>query len=387
MRSQPNKSLIVGLTILLMLAACNIQAPTVTLSPVAPVAVNTPAMIPPTAPPALPVAASPSILSLDMLDANNGWAMTDAVVLRTMDGGATWYSATLSGFDGAQASSFFLDASNAWMGVMGSDPTTGTLYRTTDGGVSWTSATVPFGGGSLHFVDVLNGWELVGLNAGMSHESVAVFRTSDGGATWNQVFINEPGAPGSGDSLPLIGDKNGITALDATHAWVTGAQPSNDFIYAYTSEDGGSTWTQPSFTMPAGYSGAMTSASLPVFFGSNDIVLPVLLFANNNGTVFYESEDGGQTWTASTPVPQGGFLSVASALDFFVWDGGAALHASADGGWTWSTITPNVNIKDNMLSMQFVNATTGWALTSDASSHHTLYKTSDGGITWNVLIP
>ena len=40
-----------------------------------------------------------------------------------------------------------------------------------------------------------------------------------------------------------------------------------------------------------------------------------------------------------------------------------------------------------MVSMQFVNATTGWALTSDANSHRMLYKTVDGGATWTVLIP
>ena len=32
--------------------------------------------------------------TLDMLDANNGWALTDTSVVRTMDGGATWYNAT-----------------------------------------------------------------------------------------------------------------------------------------------------------------------------------------------------------------------------------------------------------------------------------------------------
>jgi photosystem II stability/assembly factor-like uncharacterized protein len=39
------------------------------------------------------------------------------------------------------------------------------------------------------------------------------------------------------------------------------------------------------------------------------------------------------------------------------------------------------------MTFQFVNATTGWALTGDASNHHSLYKTSDGGSTWNILVP
>ena len=157
----------------------------------------------------------------------------------------------------------------------------------------------------------MNGWEMVGLNAGMSHEAVAIFRTSDGGATWSRIFVNDPSVAGFTNSLPLVGDKNGITVLDTTHAWVTGSQPSSDFIYIYASQDGGTTWAHQELTIPSAYSGAMTGASLPVFFGSSEAVLPVLLFANNNGTDFYVSHDGGQTWSATTPVGQGGFLAAA----------------------------------------------------------------------------
>jgi photosystem II stability/assembly factor-like uncharacterized protein len=37
--------------------------------------------------------------------------------------------------------------------------------------------------------------------------------------------------------------------------------------------------------------------------------------------------------------------------------------------------------------MVFVNANTGWVITSDSSNHKSLYKTNDGGKTWNALIP
>jgi photosystem II stability/assembly factor-like uncharacterized protein len=322
-----------------------------------------------------------------MLDLNNGWALTDTGVVRTSDGGSTWYNATPSGLNGAPANPFFLDASTGWLSANAGDPTTGTLYHTSDGGASWSATTVPFGGGSLHFIDAMHGWDLVGLNAGMSHEAVAIFRTSDGGATWSRIFVNDPSVTGSTDSLPLVGDKNGITVLDSTHAWVTGSQPSSDFIYIYASQDGGNTWALQNLSVPANYSGAMTGTSLPVFFGSSEAVLPVLLFANNNGTEFYVSHDGGQSWSETTPVGQGGFLSVATAKDFFVWDGSTPLIVSHDAGASWTTITPNINIKDNMVSVQFVNATTGWALTSDSASHRALYKSVDGGATWTALIP
>jgi len=375
--------------------ASSAPVPALTLPPTLPAVTEPANTVPATPPPAtaapglpaLPAAASPAIQSLVMLDLNNGWALTDTGVVRTSDGGSTWYNATPAGLNGAPASPFFLNASTGWLAASAGDPTTGTLYHTSDGGATWSSTAVPFGGGSLNFIDPMNGWDMVELSAGMSHEAVAIFRTSDGGGTWSRIFINDPGVAGSSDSLPLVGDKNGIIALDNNHTWVVGTQPSSDFIYLYTSQDGGTTWAHQEPAIPAGYSGAMTGANLPVFFGSREAVLPVLLFANNSGTDFYVSHDGGQTWTGTTPVGQGGFLAVASARDFFVWDGSASLNVSHDAGASWSTVTPNVNIKDNLVSMQFINGTTGWALTSDVNSHRMLYKTVDGGATWTVLIP
>ena len=413
MRSSTLKILLGGLAVLLAVLACSATTPAMptiatfppvstaaavtdtstplpaTSAPTVPAATDTATPLPATpAPslPTLPVATALSIQSLYMLDLNNGWALTDTGVVRTADGGSTWYNSTPAGLNGAPASPFFLNASTGWVAASAGDPTTGTLFYTSDGGATWSSTSVPFGGGSLHFIDAKNGWEMVGLNAGMSHEAVAIFRTSDGGTTWSRILINDPSVAGATDSLPLVGDKNGITVLDSQHAWVTGAQPSNDFIYIYISQDGGITWTHQNLTIPSAYSGAQTGANLPVFFGSK-AVLPVLLFANSNGTDFYVSHDGGQSWSATTPVGQGGFLAVGSASDFFVWDGSAPLNVSHDAGASWSTVTPNVNIKDNMVSMQFVNATNGWALTSDASNHRIAYKTVDGGATWTVLIP
>ncbi|HEY5158952.1 MAG TPA: YCF48-related protein, partial [Anaerolineales bacterium] len=215
--------------------------------------------------PKLPVVASPQISDLQMLDASNGWAIGNGTIMRTDDGGTTWYDASPSGISSLDvtAGRFFLDASNGWVTISGTSLTTGTLYHTTDGGHTWSSTTIPFGGASLLFVDPTDGWALVGLGAGMSHEAVAVFRTGDSGNTWNQVFIDDPTVSGSSDSLPLVGDKNGIIALDRNRGWVTGEQPSSDFIYVYLSQDGGSSWTQQNIAMPSGYSGAMTNAFLP----------------------------------------------------------------------------------------------------------------------------
>ncbi len=382
------KSILAAL-VLLAAAACSLASAPSTPTPTPVVVPPTVTPVPPTPTPPFPVVASPQIDTFDMLDAKNGWAISDTNVLRTADGGATWYNVTPPSLTnvGFAAGTSYLDASRAWVAVPGTDPTNGTLYRTSDGGATWASVAVPFGGGSLKFLDASHGWEMVGLSAGMSHQAVAVFTTSDSGTTWTQVFTDDPNAVGTSDSLPLLGDKNGITALDASHAWVTGAQPSNDFVYDYATQDGGHSWTHQNLAIPSAYAGGMTSASLPSFFGSSEAVLPVLLIASSNGVVFYNSHDDGQTWSASQPVAQGGFISVASPADFFVWDGGTSLNVSHDSGATWSVVTPNVDIHATLATFQFVNASTGWALAEDSGNHHSLYTSADGGATWTALIP
>ncbi len=398
--------LLVGLILILAVAACGPAAPLTTPTPLpsptsgsgslAPTNSPPPASSPtnppsPTSIPALalpPVGNFPSVQSLDMLDANSGWALSSNQILRTAEGGTSWYNATPAGLSTvAPAVSYFLNDTTAWLLVSGGSPTSGTLYHTTDGGSHWTSSAVPFGGGSMQFLDSNNGWLMAGLGAAMSHMAVAIYRTSDGGATWSQVFTDEPNVPNTSDSLPFVGDKNGRSASDMDHAWVTGAEPVSDFIYVYATQDGGRTWSGQNLSLPTAFSGAMTNANPPQFFSNGEAVLPVGVYANNPALILYVSHDKGQTWAATTPVTLNGRASLPDPQDFFVWDGGSSLFVSHDSGATWTTVTTNVNLTNNLSSFQFVNATSGWAITMDASGNSTLYQTTDGGATWNVLNP
>ncbi len=373
------KTFFITAVLLVSLSACTNRIATPTPTPL------------PTLPaiPSLTLVSSPEILRFTMLDPTNGWAVSETAVLRTVDGGSTWYDATPSGLAsvGYSAASCFLDAHTAWIVTPGSDLTRGILHATQDGGESWTSAEVDFPAGYMSFPDGTNGWVLVALGAAMSHEAVAVFQTGDAGLTWTQSFTNEPNSPGTSDSLPFVGNKTGITALDGNLAWVTGSQPSTDFIYLYMTQDGGSTWTHQEPAFPDGFLGAMATTFPPRFFNSTNGVLPAAMYADAVNTVFYTTTDSGLTWSPSTPVPLNGQFSIATLVDFFVWDGDQSLFASHDSGNTWSQVTPDINLKDKLAGFQFVDLNTGWALASDDQGHHTLYSTSDGGITWPILIP
>ena len=152
--------------------------------------------------------ASPALARIDFQDANNGWGIAvndNGYVLRTVDGGSTWLNATPPGTGaiGLSATLTVLDTNTAWVLVPGTDFFSGTLYRTSDGGITWSSSPVPFGGALMQFLDGSTGRALADRGAGAGSEAVELFQTSDGGATWASVFHDDPGQPGSSDSLPL----------------------------------------------------------------------------------------------------------------------------------------------------------------------------------------
>jgi len=139
--------------------------------------------------------------------------------------------------------------------------------------------------------------------------------------------------------------------------------------------------------IPSAYARRMTNASLPTSFGSTAGVLPVLLMASNNGVVFYNSHNAGQARRPLQPIAGHGLVSVASIVDSYVSVGGPDLNVSHDSGSTWSVVTPTLIFMTHWLPFQYAEASTGWALTGDANSHHSFCKTTDGGATWRVLIP
>lgn len=408
MRSNILIKIFTGTALVTLISACG---PTATFppSPTQPPAVNPPATEPssqaastPTRAP-LPTPTSPTDISrltnvstpdiqvLQMLDVNNGWALSGAIsglgVLRTADGGITWHDASPIGISSRPSNGFFLSEAEAWVLVSGADMTSGTLYRTTDGGANWDTTVVPFGSASLEFTDPQNGWALASLGFALSHEAVAVYRTHDGGLTWTEVFTDDPQAPNTSDSLPFAGDKSGLTALDDQRAWVTGSEPVSDYIYLFATTDGGKTWTEQNPPLPPSFAGGMTNSFPVEFLFDNTAVLQVNVYANTTSTILYISHDEGKTWAPTTPAPIAGKISTPNSQDFFAWDGGATIYTSHDSGKTWSPVATNVNFPDELASFQFEDFFTGWAVTSDANSHYKLYKTLDGGMTWDVIVP
>ena len=193
-----------------------------------------------------PTISAPEIISLKMVNIHDGWALTENAVLRTNDGGLTWYEITPAGETNLGYGTGFsvLDEHTTW--ILAANPETpkssGMLYRTQDGGMNWDEIAVPFSGNAIDFVEANQGWIMLDLGAGAGSMGVSIYRTADGGNSWAEVYTNDPNLPNAGDSLPLGGIKTNLVALDGQTAWISGIVYAPGVIYLYKSHDGGETW-------------------------------------------------------------------------------------------------------------------------------------------------
>jgi photosystem II stability/assembly factor-like uncharacterized protein len=354
-------------------------------------ACNTPGT--PTAPAVIkaPLVGSPSLQFLDMFNESDGWGVTETQIVRTNDGGITWYNVTPAGLTetGYSVGTTFLDVNHAWVQVpdVNNIPDASTLYRTTDGGLTWTFNAVQFSSGRMAFLNEQDGWVLADLGVGAGSNAVSVFITRNGGVTWNQMFTNDPNHPGATETLPLSGLKGGIVPLNVQTAWVGGLIYSPATVYLYRTDDSGVTWSQETLELPGDVGQSEVAVAEMKFVTEKDGFIALRLTGETYRTAFYVTHDAGENWAfLPTIIPGTGTTEFLSAQEIVFYNG-QQFYLSRDAGQAWSKVAPDVVFGDFFASMTFANASTGWVVLSDPSNHRTLYKTTDGGATWLPLIP
>lgn len=378
------------LSLAVLLSACN--------SPAALTATQVAVSIPPTSIPDTPVPArinaafeeAPAFTGIHMINEMDGWAVTETQIVRTDDGGVTWYNVTPQGVSelGYGTTSDFLDRQHAFIHITDPvDPINGTLYRTSDGGLTWTSNPVPFGRGGLRFLDPSNGWMMADRGIGAGNMGIAIFQTTDGGKSWTQTYTNDTNFPDAKNSLPLGGLKNSLTPIDMQTAWVGGVTYASGVVYLYRTDDAGQNWSLVSMPLPDGAQNLSFNVDDLQFVTEKDAFLVVRINGDLTQQTVYLTRDGGGTWSRTpTLIPQGGSADFSSANEGVIYNGNQ-FYVTRDAAQTWTAVTPDVVFGDSFSSMDFVNSSTGWVIRTDADSHHSLYRTSDGGATWFLLVP
>lgn len=331
------------------------------------------------------------LLSLHMIDASTGWALTEHAVLYTTDGGVDWKNVTPPGATLMQNSiADFRTASIASIATPRPGGASTQVLHSADGGQTWQQATIqmPFPR-QISFVDAQHGWLLAAVRPlDGAAEPVSVFRTADGGKTWSNVstaLFSDATPPGR---LPYGGQKTGMRFLDSSTGWITGTVPLANLAWLYITHDGGSTWQQQVLLMPTGVPSARLTVLAPTFSSITDGILPVI-FSDVTTDIaiamaIYTTHDGGKTWRSTVPVPAAlPLLSFADMQHGWATDG-TVLYSTDNGGNHWMKLFPNKSFK-NIAQLNFISDKVGWAISSTASTSSTLLKTVDGGRTWITI--
>lgn len=423
-RSTWMKTLYLGLTLALVLSACNLPlpaaqvvqpatdtpAPTDTPMPSptsTPTITPTPTYAPPSGDPIPQLEADQEVIisQIKMFDPSNGWAIgglsdPGANILFTKDGGETWKDVTppenapSEDQSDKTAFAFFLDLDTAWVVYHYASyidiPDPAIVWRTTDRGSTWSAAPLPmvdqvdfFEPSNFTFTDTELGWLMASVGAGMSHDYTVLYRTADGGASWETLID-----PYEGDELQIC-TKTAMVFADEQHGWITrdclGLLEGGHLL---KTEDGGASWTPLDLPAPEGAPEMLAfpnycGSHSPKLYGLDGLMIAVdCTIVDNQGTrqrsYTYFTEDGGDTWTSS-PSP-GGELHMFAATQGYLL--ARRIFSTEDRGGDWKQIK-SVSWYGQF---SFIAPRLGWAVARNDEDTK-LVVTKDSTATWRMLEP
>ncbi len=263
------------------------------------------------------------------IDANSGWSAGSGPILKTDNGGDTWYAPDTTTYNNIQHI-VFTDANNGFF----VDRERG-VYRTMDGGLTLDSldlgipdSVTIFSFQEIQFVDANTGW--------IAYNGWDLLKTTDGGDSWTMQEI---------DSL----DINEAFFIDASTGWAVGGIFSPGLLLQTI--DGGDSWT-------------------PVDIGATERLRKVLFADANNGWItadegIFRTTDGGANWNLLANTDQYFASEFAAADASTLWMAGsedgsiANFFISTDGGANWQEeLTTSLTFQD----LALLPNGTGWGI-------------------------
>ncbi len=175
-----------------------------------------------------------------------------------------------------------------------------------------------------------------------------------------------------------------IDFVDPTTGWVVADLPSRDFAVLHTT-NAGLTWTRQ-LAGPGGDIGEYAR-----FFGRFDGVLVLL----GPQAAMFQTKDAGKTWSRTELQEGGGYAISADFVDahhgwLLIQTGSSlrevprvTLYRTTDGGLTWVDLGEPVSAGDGAFRTVFADSVRGWLYSVSRGPYG--YATADGGTTWRRI--
>lgn len=220
-------------------------------------------------------------------------------------------------------------------------------------------------------------------NDGSGNDSIIqeFTRTIDGGTTWSPGIIN-----GAAGLTPIS-----IFALNADTAWTMLYNPVTDGGKIFRTNDGGQSWAHQPTALFVDTLEAYPN--LIYFWNKNDGFC--MGDPTNDYFEIYTTSDGGDLWSRvdSTDMPtlipgEYGYAGYFSVIENTLWFGTSKgnIYKSQDKGHTWTSISTPFSNTGRIRIIQFKDTLNG-IIGNRAGDTFSLYKTADGGATWQAIAP
>lgn len=295
------------------------------------------------------------LVDVFFVDTQHGWAWGDGEIIRTADGGQTWFELGSLSVNDLQ----FVTSQQGYLARNYG------IYYTDDGGNSWDRSTM-FESNTLLAVDFVNHSAMTATHGWAVGSLGTVLHTTDGGSSWVR------------NVTPNSNLLRAVDFVDTLHGWVVGSQNT-----LWATSDGGSSWSVQTTGMDYNlFAVDFVDVNHGWIAGEQNVN------KNPNGRV-WRTRNGGQTWEEAGyfhAVDQGGHGKYG--LDFVNQNIGyvvgmevlnGSLHKTTNGGQSWTLLLSGTEYPD-FYDVDFVNADVGWVVGDDGK----IYHTSDGGNTWTA---
>lgn len=338
-------------------------------------------------------------IAADPSQPNTVYLVSSESVLKSSDGGSHWTALAGPGGIVLAVAVDPVIPSRIYAG------TASGVWRSIDRGASWSPARVPLPNGQSSIVKAVIPARPHGRVFALTYEGL--YRSTDGGQSWAS---SEDGLPADGEPLALAVDpadpgkvyvslRDGLfRSVDGGVSWArTSSQPagsgavlslavSAQGVWAGTetglfrSADGGATWAAAG--PPRRITAVAIAPSSP-----RTLYLGTTADSGSVGGMF-ASTDGGATWARRNQGITGlavTDLEMIHGIPGWLWIGtsGQSVHLSRDGGRSWTRASLKLPVSPYF---DLASSPADPLLLYACSSPH-LWRTLDGGVTWDEILP